>query len=166
MRTTNISKHPGRRVLWALVSVAALAAVGCSGKVSFSPTAPEWPIPNPAGLRSLHISGSLTAADGSCLAATVLYDGQEIAGARTQCAEPAPCARFELEALTTSESGHHTVSFQVLQQSQPAIDYMVQGSVLVTRDNISLPGVRMPLRPTRATLRTGEVVTYEIDFSD
>lgn len=165
MYKTSTSNHPVRRVLLALVSVGAAAAVACSGKVSVSPTEPHWPIPTP-GLRTLQITGSLAAEQGSCLEATILFDGQELPGARTWCPGRTPCDRLELEASTFSATGVHTVSFQVLQQSGRVVEYMATGAVMVTRANIALPGVALPLGPTRARLQPGEVVTFEFTLSD
>jgi hypothetical protein len=142
-----------------------LAAVGCDNDVEFGSLTPQWT--NPAlGERALQIAGSLEARDGSCLEATILYDGKELVDARAVCPGFSECARLELEAITRTLDGHHTISFQVLRQSEEVIDYLVEGTVLVTRDGLSLGGVTMPLEPTRASLRAGDVVTFDIEFTD
>jgi hypothetical protein len=58
------------------------------------------------------------------------------------------------------------ISFQVLQQSQDVIDYIVEGSVLVDRDGLGPGGVTIPLGPTYASLRPGDVVTFDIQFGN
>lgn len=151
-----------RYVLWA----AAMMLVACDNSVNFNPTAPEWPPITPLGERSLQITGSLTAERGSCLEATILYDGVELAGARTVCSEPSGCATQTLAAETQSSSGRHMISFQVLDQSATAVDYLGQGEVLVTREGLQLDGVRIQLGPEQATLRRGDSVTFEVWFTD
>jgi hypothetical protein len=141
-----------------------LTVVAC-GDVNVGPVAPEWPDPEP-GIRTLQISGELRAEEGSCLEATVLYDGQEAAGARVVCAKARGCATLELAATVRSWAGHHTISFQVLNQSQNAIDYLAEGTVVVDREGISLGGTSLPLKPTHAKLRKGGVVSFEIDLVD
>lgn len=164
MKRSRISSRPASRLVLVLVSVAVVTVAAC-GDVNVGPVAPEWPDPEP-GIRTLQISGDLRAQDGSCFEATVLYDGEEVADARTVCARARGCARLELEATVRSWSGHHTISFQVLRQSQNVVDYLAEGTVLVSRDGVSLGGVAMPLKPSQARLREGGVVSFEIDFRD
>jgi len=155
--------------MWSLTSIA------CSGDVNFSPTQPPWPDSEAwdptVGERVLEVSGSLVAEKGACFEATILYDGKELGGARTVCASAEGCARIDLEATVNSASGHHTVSFQVLRQSSEAIDYSVEGRVLVTRENLEVwQGAPMvltiPLAPTSSRLQPGDSVSFEFDFSD
>lgn len=156
-----------RRALQILVWFAALTLTACDSSVNFSPTAPRWPdINGPVAERSLLITGTLTSDVGGCLEATVLYDGFELPGARTVCADPNGCAELRLEATAFSETGHHTVSFQVLEQAAAEVEYLAQGQVLVTRDGLNLGGVRMGLGPERATLRRGDSITFDIEFRD
>lgn len=147
-----------------LTWAASLTAVACDSSVSFNPTAPEFPFAEPGSGRNLQISGRLVTEQGSCLEATVLYDGMELKKARAACPKASGCAKLELEASLLSTSGHHTISFQVLRQSAEAVDYRVEGSVLVRRQGMALAGDTIRLRPTSARLRAGEMVTFEIEF--
>jgi len=165
------------RVTWTkkrlAVATAALVAAGLlsgCGEVSFE--GPSFPSAFPQGTqaastRTLEIVGSLTAEQGSCVEATILYDGEELPGARTVCAHGSGCSELQLTALARSAAGRHTLSFQVLRQSQEAVDYLAHGSVRVSRDDVVLwSGANLPLKPTRATLRSGEGVTYDLEFWD
>jgi hypothetical protein len=170
MKRTTFLSSPARRALQVLVLAATLAVVACDNDVIFNPATPTFSdlttFPNITSTgqgRSLEILGSLTAEQGSCFEATILYDGEELAGARAVCPHGSRCAKLELTADARSISGHHTISFQVLSQSPEAVDYVAKGSVLVSREGI--PMVRtIDLEPTRATLRSGESVTFEVDF--
>ncbi len=165
MKRTSFSSRPAPRTLLALICASALMAVACDNDATFNPVVPDWPNPVPSG-RSLHISGTLEARDGRCIEATVLYDGVELAGARSRCPGAQRCAKLELDAFTRSTSGRHTISFKVLHQSQEVVDYLAEGTVLVDRDGLALGGAYMPLRPTSATLRPGGAITFEINFID
>lgn len=166
MKRATFSRRSASRALQVVLCAAVLTLAACDNDVNFSPTAPDWPPVTPVGERSLQISGSLTAEPGSCLEATILFDGVELAGARSVCPEPGGCATLTLTAVTSSSSGWHTISFQVLDQSAAAVEYLAQGEVLVTRDGLGLGGVRMGLGPELATLRPGESVSFEVLFSD
>jgi hypothetical protein len=155
-------------LLQVLVWAAALAVIAC-GDVNISPTGPTFgdaPFAPVGGGRNLEIVGSLTAEQGSCFEATVLYDGEELAGARTVCGKASGCARLKLTALARSSTGHHTISFQVLRQSPAAVRYVAHGSVVVSRDGLSLGGVTLPLGPTGARLRPGESVSFDVSFQN
>ncbi len=82
------------------------------------------------------------------------------------CPDVSGCAQLELTAAAHSASGHHPISFQVLRQSTEAVDSLAQGTALVSREGLSLPGVTIPLGPKHARLRAGGVVTFEIEFRD
>lgn len=148
----------------------ALAVAGCDNEMNFGPTAPQFPPIPPTGdaTWSLHISGSLTAANGSLLSATILFDGQEIEGARIQCEEVKGCAQLELEGVVgTHFRGHHPMIFQVLSQAAESDDYLATGVVEVSRvDAPSLDPIVIQLEPTRATLQAGEGVTFDVEFWD
>lgn len=169
MKRIPISKKSKRWTLPALVLSVALTAFACDNDVNINPVAPalpHWTFPNATTEgpgRTLEISGSLTATEGSCIEATVLYDGEELAGGRTLCREESGCAKLELNADVDSTSGRHTISFQVMSQSPEAIEYIAEGKVLVTRENIPF-AMTLDLAPIRATLRPGERVTFEVDF--
>jgi hypothetical protein len=150
------------------VAVAGLSGLACNNRTDI--TGPdlgewEWPVGVP-GTRSLQISGVLEIQDGAVLEATVLYDGQELAGARSRCPERSGCAELELEASVLSATGHHTISFQVLRQSQEVIDYRAEGTVLVTREDVNLGGVPIRLGPRHARLEAGGTVTFDIQFAN
>lgn len=164
MKRQTLGSSPVRRALRTVIWAAALALVGCDTDVNVNPTAPTFPSFTPAGPgRSLEILGSLTAAQGSCLEATVLYDGQELEGARAVCREAAGCATLELSAVAHSDPGHHTISFQALRQAPEAVDYWAEGAVRVSRDGLPFEAT-IALEPTRARLRSGQSVTFEIHF--
>jgi hypothetical protein len=170
MKRATFLSSPARRVLQVLVWATALTVVACNNDVNFNPVAPTFPnLPTFSNVttagpgRSLEIRGSLTAEQGSCLEATVLYDGKELAGARAVCPEGPGCTKLELAADARSTRGHHTISFQVLSQSPEAVEYVAEGRVLMSRDGIPLE-MTIDLEPTRATLRPGESVTFEVNF--
>lgn len=170
MKRTTFLSSPVRRAFLVLVLAAALTVVACDNEVNFNPTAPTFSdlttFPNATSTgtsRSLEILGSLTSEQGSCLEATILYDGEELAGARAVCPDGSECAKVELTAEAQSTSGHHTISFQVLGQSAEAMDYVAEGRVLVSREGIPMV-MTIDLEPTRATMRSGESVTFEVDF--
>lgn len=167
MKRATFTRFAAGRALPVLVwAVAALTLIACDNDVTFSPTAPRFPPIEPVGDRTLQIDGTLTAERGTCLRATVLFDGKELAGARAACPEAGGCAELALAARTISTSGRHTISFMVLDQSAAAVEYLARGNVLVTRDGVSLGGVNLDLGPQSATLRRGESVTFEVVFTD
>lgn len=166
MTRTDGFTRSAARALQALVWAAALLLVACDNDVHFSPTAPRWPNDSLVGDRSLQISGSLTAEGGSCLEATILYDGVELAGARARCHDPGGCAELELAATSRTRAGRHTISFRVLAQSAEVVEYLGRGELLVTREGLSLGGARIHLGPERATLRAGESLDFEVSFVD
>jgi hypothetical protein len=172
MRRASFSSEDGRRALRAVVvgvaaAVVALTTLGCDNSMNFNPVAPDWPdwpaaVP---GSRTLQIEGTLEIQQGGVLEATVLYDGLEVPGARSRCPRPTGCAVLELETSLLSASGHHTIAFQVLRQSQEVMDYRAEGTVLVSRENVNLGGVPMRLGPTRARLAAGDTVTFDVQFA-
>jgi hypothetical protein len=143
--------------------------MGCDEAMSFNPVAPSFDFSTPgttlAGVRSVEITGSLTARDGSCIEATILYDGRELPGARTACAAANGCARLDLTGVVQSTSGRHTLSFQVLRQSTEAVDYLAEATILVSRDGLAMV-LTLALEPTQAALRAGDAVTFAVDFRD
>ncbi|MEJ2085114.1 MAG: hypothetical protein P8Y44_05465 [Acidobacteriota bacterium] len=165
MKKSNFSETIAAPAAWILLLAATLIASACDNSVNFTPTAPVWTDVD-SGVRALVISGELKADDGACLEATVLYDGEELVGARSICSKSAGCKRLQLEAQTYSASGHHTISFKVLRQSRKAVNYEASTSILVTRENIALGGATLQPQPTQARLRAGESVSFDIDFSD
>jgi hypothetical protein len=152
-----------RRALVLLVSSLALA--GCDNEMSFNPVAPSFEFSPAGAVRSVEIIGSLTAQDGSCIEATILYDGRELPGARAACAEADGCARLDLTGVVRSASGHHTLSFQVLRQSPEAVDYLAEATIVVSRDGLPMV-LTLALEPTRAALRAGQTVTFDVEFRD
>lgn len=163
MKRFDFSGRSVGRALLVAAFVAMLALLGCDNSMNFNPTTPEFRRP---GERSLDITGTLEAAGGACLEATILYDGEELPDARVRCARRRGCFELTLAASTPSSSGRHTISFQVLEQSAPAVEYVAQGSVLVDRDGIGLGGVNMLLGPKSATLGTGESLSFEFNLTD
>jgi len=146
-----------------------LVLVACDNRLNISPTVPTFTeFTNNVGvIRTLDISGSLAAEQGSCLRATILFDGQEIQGARTRCQEAEGCAELQLAGVVAAFGGHHTITFKVLRQSQETQGYLAAGAIEVSRAGLQLPEpVVLDLSPTRASLQAGEGVTYEIDLVD
>ena len=170
MKQARFLGRPASLVRWSLfwgilISAVALAAAGCSSDVTFSPTTPVW-TNSLSEIRTLTVAGSLTAENGACVEATVLFDGQELAGARTLCPDPKGCIRLEFEAIAYSPSGYHTISFQTLRQSKEIVRYVAEGTVLVSREGLSLGGATLNLGPSRARLRTGEAISFPVEFRD
>ena len=166
MKRNSSPNRPSARVLQVMVWMALLTLVACKGEVNFSPTAPQFSNIANVGIRTLEISANLVAERGSCLEATILYDGRELPGARTICPKSAGCTELEIAAVTPSVSGHHTISIQLLRQSLEVDDYLVEGTVLVTRAGLTMGGATIGLGPERTSLRSGESVTFDIAFRD
>jgi hypothetical protein len=174
MKRVTFSTGRVRPTLRLLIGAAALAVIACNNDVNFNPAAPTFNLPTdptssdltPGSDRNLGIVGTLRAEQGSCFEATILYDGEELAGARAVCREASGCAKLELTAFAQSSTGHHTISFQVLRQSPRAVDYLAAGSVRVTRENVLLGGVTLPLGPSRARLSSGESVSFDVSFQN
>jgi hypothetical protein len=171
MKQVPISSRFKSWMVGALVLSTTLTVFACDNDVNINPVGPalpKWTLPNATTARpgrSLEIRGSLTATQGSCIEAAVLYDGKEVAGGRTACREESGCAQLELNANVDSTNGHHTISFQVVSQSPETVEYIAEGEVLVTRDHIPF-AMTLDLDPIRVTLRPGESVTFEVDFMD
>ena len=149
--------------------LAALGLVACDNELNISPTAPSFidVDANVEALRTLHIHGSLNAETGSCVRATILFDGLEILGARTRCADSDGCEEIALEGVISAFAGRHTITFQVLRQADPVQDYLAAGEVEITRAGIDLPDpARLELAPVREELSAGQGVTYTIDLID
>ena len=157
-----------RRMRWGpvLLGAAALTLVACDSEVNFNPAAPTFPnATNNLSMRNLEIAGSLTSEEESALEATILYDGKELEGARTSCPELRGCARLELSGDVRTTSGRHTISFQLLNQASESVEYVARGTVRVTREGLGFE-LTLPLGPTRAALRSGESVTFDVELRD
>ena len=157
--------RPVPRAAWLLI-LAAVVLAACDHDIEL--TAPPNPAPTQSWTSSvwaqtLRISGTLRATEGSCLEATILFDGQELPGARVACFEPGGCARLDLRAtLYQSTRGYHTIAFQVLRQSPSSVEYTVEGNVLVELNHLSYD---MILGPRRSILGAGESVTFDANFT-
>lgn len=148
-----------------LVLGLALSAVAC-GDVNFNPMSPTIPWGSNAGLfRTLTIQGRLTAGNGLCLEATVLYDGEELDDARAVCEREGGCATLDLSARARTGPGKHTLSFRVLRQTNETIDYVANATIVLQRDGISLVAT-LPLGSQHRTLRAGESITFEFEFTN
>ncbi len=166
MRRAELVKRPSGRALLLVMVAASLALVACDNSVDFSPTPPVVPPFPPIGDRNLQISGSLSAGGGACFVATILFDGVELPGGRTDCPDADGCAKLDLAATTSAGAGTHTISFLVLGQSRGLVDYEARGKVVVTRGGLNFRGRTIYLEPRSASLRPGESVTYEVVFID
>jgi len=155
------------RKFWRLPLLAlALTAAACGDvKVDWTAPTPVFPNGGAAGIRNLQITGSLTAEQGTCIEARVLFDGKEVPGSGIVCADASGCTRLDLAAVTTSESGRHTISFQVLRQPLDSTVYIAEVTIRLTREGLPF---MLPISPTpvRATLKAGESVTFELNFTD
>lgn len=158
-----LSGGHARRALGLLLFSLALA--GCDNEMSFNPVAPSFDTSALGTLRSVDIVGSLTAEDGSCIEATILYDGRELPGARTTCGKASGCARLDLTGVVQSAVGNHTLSFQVLRQSSEAVDYRAAATIIVSRDGFPMTAT-LKLEPQWAELRAGEALTFDFQFSN
>jgi len=148
-----------------LVVLGALLAPGC-GDVNIEPWSPTWVFPRGGvGLRTLHITASLTAEQGGCIEARVLYDGQALPDSTVVCPDAAGCVRLDLTAETTTGSGRHTLALQVVRQPHDATVYVARVSMRMTRDGL---GFVLPISPdpVRTTLRAGGIVSFELQFLD
>lgn len=146
-----------------------LVLVACDNQMNISPTVPTFTdiTTNFGAIRTLRISGSLVAEQGSCLRATILFNGVEIQGARTRCEDAQGCAELELAGEIGAPAGHHTITFEVLRQSAESQEYRVTGRVEVSGADLRfLEPAILNLRPKRAALQAGEGVSYEIDLLD
>ena len=143
--------------------------VACDNQVNFSPTVPTFGDfdPQEDAMWTVRISGSLASDHGSCIKATILFDGQEIQGAKTRCEDPGGCSRLELSGVVNALEGHHTITFKVLRQSVEQDGYLASGFVELTRGDLDFgTGVLLNLEPIRDTLQQREGVTYEFDLRD
>jgi hypothetical protein len=146
-----------------------LVLVACDNSLNISPTVPTFTEINTniGAIRTLDISGTLVAAQGSCIKATILFDGQEIEGARSRCQEIEGCSELELDGVIGAFAGHHTITFQVLRQSAESEEYRASGRAEVSRADLQLPGPAiLDLVPKRGTLQAGQGLTFEIDLLD
>lgn len=140
-----------------------LAAAGC-GDVNFNPAAPSATRFEPLGvLRTVEIDATLVTRQGGCLEATILYDGRELPDARRRCEDAEGCTRLELAAVARTAQGQHTIALQVLGQHPESVEYVAEARVRASRDGS--PGtVRLALGPARVALRSGETVTFDVEF--
>ena len=112
MKQITFLSKPARWALQILVWTAALAFVACDNDVNFNPVAPAFPnraafpdVTTAGPNRTLEILGSLTAEQGACIEATVLYDDEELEGGRAVCSDASGCAKLELSAEVLSTAG-------------------------------------------------------------
>lgn len=146
-----------------------LVLVACDNQLNISPTAPTFTdITGTVGaIRNLHISGSLAAEQGSCLRATILFDGQEIDGARSRCQDSEGCAELELAGGIGAFAGRHTITFKVLRQSAETDEYLARGIVEISIADLQFTEpVTLDLAPKRGSLQAGEGLTFEIHLLD
>ena len=160
------SHRPAPRAALLPILAAVMVLAACDDDIEL--TAPPNPAPTQSWTSSewsetYQISGSLSAVHGSCLEATILFDGQELPSARAVCDAPGGCDRLELSATAyPSTRGHHTIAFQVLRQSPSVVEYLAQGNVFVDLNHYDYD---VRLGPTRKTLGAGESVTFDANFT-
>ncbi len=140
-----------------MLLAAALTSAACESDVNI--TGPEFPTLTPQW-QSFQISGTLTAAQASCLEATILYDGQELPGARAVCGKARGCKKLHLQAVSIGATpGPHTIAFRVLRQSAPAVEYEAEGLVVAELGEAP-PKI---LGPVHKTLEEGQGVTFDFN---
>lgn len=163
-----LTNHSSHLRLMAML-ILGLALVSCDNQVNVGPTAPRFSDMSPTvgALSTLNISGTLISEQGSCLKATILFNGEELDGARSRCHKAKGCAALELAGAVSTPAGHHTITFKVLQQSAETDEYLAAGSVAISRVDVQfLEPVVLNLETTRASLQSGEGITYEIALLD
>ncbi len=146
-----------------------LALAACDNHLNVGPTAPLLPTEpaNVGMLKTVEIEGVLTSERGSCLKATILFNGQEIPGARARCQSDQGCGELLLAGVVRAPAGHHSITLQVLRQAETIDDYLASGTVRISRPDIHLLSpVTLELFPTRASLQAGEGVEFEIHLYD
>lgn len=146
-----------------------LVLVACDNQLNITPTAPTFTdfTANVGGIRTVSISGRLVAEQGSCIKATILFNGQEIDGARSRCNDAQGCAELELAGEIGTPPGHHTITFKVLRQSAEIEEYQATGRIEISGADLNLPEpVSINLQPKWAALQAGEGVTFKIALLD
>ena len=144
------------RIWLMLIATAVLMSIGCDKNINI--TEPHIPGPE-ASSGAIVVVGTMSAQQGACNEATILFDRQELDGARTECANPSGCNQLELESdYFIARPGPHTVAFKVLNQSTDRVNYTIEGEVSALRD----PGDQIPLGPITTTLTAGESFVFRI----
>jgi hypothetical protein len=144
--------------LWVGVFLAsALASFGCDNNINV--TEPHLPGAE-VGSEAIVVVGTMSSQQGTCNEATLLFDREELEGARTECAEPSGCTQLELESdFFVTRAGTHTVAFKVLSQSDSFQEYTIEGEVMAPLN----PYNRIQLGPVTTTLSPGDKYTFRID---
>ena len=167
-----MKKRQNRRMSLGLMSMLLLLGLmlaACDNRVQIGPTEPQFQAftPTEGGLRTLNITGTLVADQGSCLKATILFNGTEINGARAKCHSAQGCTDLHLAGVVSAPAGYHTITFKVLRQSADIEDYLATGAVGISGLELDfLEPVSIELRPTRAALQAGEGVSFDLNLYD
>lgn len=151
---------------WGLLAVLAAVLAGGCGDVNVGPLSPTPTSPGTGvGIRMLHITGTLTAEQGGCVEARVLYDGTPLPNSTVVCPDESGCARLALAGETTTTAGRHTLALQVLRQQQDSTVYLAEVTVRMTREGLTFV---LPLSPSpvRTALRAGDAVSFALQFVD
>jgi len=159
--------HQNRLIVLLAASILGAGLAACDNQINVSgPTFPEFD-PQIEPLWTLSISGTLVSDGASCVRATILFDGQEIQGARTRCDQDGGCAELELSGSVAALEGQHTITFQVLRQEAEQDTYLAYGQVSADRADLNFNSdVLVNLEHRRESLQQGEGVTYEFDLQD
>lgn len=146
-----------------LILALALLLGACDNDVDVTgPELPDW-TPLPADFQSFRVFGTLTAEEGSCQEATILYDGRELAFARATCERPSGCAELGLYAGSVAvRPGHHTIALRVLRQSPDAVRYLAEAELLI--ETLDGREERRSLGTRRVTLEAGQSAVFGVDF--
>ncbi len=165
MRKKGYSVSGSRWGLLPLLLVAICALTACDNDLIVSPTVTGIDI-SPGPIESVAVIANLSTAEPVCQEATLLYDGQELDGARATCVEASNgCSELQLDAIAPAEPGSHTIGIEVLRQKRATATYEISGEVLVSRSGIP-PLVVLTLEPRVRELQVGDRVTYEIYIPD
>lgn len=166
MKYKDLHRIPRLAMLTTLICGAGLVA--CDNQINVKgPTFPEFD-PQIEPVWTLNVSGTLVADAESCVRATILFDGQEIQGAKTRCDQDGGCAELVLSGSIAALEGPHTITFQVLRQKTEEDNYLAYGSVTADRAdlNLNFNEVMLNLEHRRASLQQGEGITYEFNLQD
>ena len=165
MRQERTARANSRRSSAILLLVAVTTLAACDNEVVVSPSVTGIDF-GPSSVVGVAIVANLTTDDPVCQEATLFYDGQELAGARTECVESSDgCAHLQIEANAPPYAGPHTIGIEVLRQKRDVVRYHLNGEVLVQRSGIP-PILVLPLEPKQRQLQVNDRVTYEVDIPD
>jgi hypothetical protein len=121
MRQERTARANSRRSSAILLLVAVTTLAACDNEVVVSPSVTGIDF-GPSSVVGVAVVANLTTDDPVCQEATLFYDGQELAGARTECVESSDgCAHLQIEANAPLHPGPHTIGIEVLRQKRDVV---------------------------------------------